>query len=187
MTDISTLAIAIMISNGFAETEKTAMQKALSKAGAKVKIISTEAGLVNGWAGTGWGHYYPVDRSLAEVLAADFDVLIVPGGERSILKLKQSLHTRRLVTHFIDAGKPVAAIGAALELLVLADRLRGKTVAAPTALATQLTTAGAEISAEPVCTSANLITACDSENADAWVEATLLAMMNYAELRRAAA
>jgi protease I len=65
--------IAILVANGFEEIEMTEPQRALLKAGATVRLISPEQGLVNGWHGAAWGHYFPVDRGIAEVLGADFD------------------------------------------------------------------------------------------------------------------
>ena len=75
--------VAIMVANGFEETEFTEPQKRLLQAGATVKVVSRANGLVNGWYENTWGHFFPVDGDLAETLAIDFDGLIVPGGMRS--------------------------------------------------------------------------------------------------------
>ncbi|MDE1148758.1 MAG: DJ-1/PfpI family protein [Azospirillaceae bacterium] len=130
MTELSIAgkSVAILIANGFEEVEMTEAQRALLRAGAAPKIISPEQGLVNGWHGTSWGHYFPTDKQVGEVLAADFDLLVLPGGERSVTKLASNPHTRRIVGSFMDAGKGIAAINHGVQLLAVAQRLKGRTV-----------------------------------------------------------
>lgn len=109
--------IAILVANGFEQTDFTETQRALIAAGAAVKVISPDQGLVNGWEGQGWGHHFPVDQVLSTALGADFDMLVVPGGARSLEKLKTTAHTRRFFNSFINAGKPVAVFGDVVALL----------------------------------------------------------------------
>lgn len=115
------ISVAIMVAGGFAEVEFTELQRALNKAGATIKTISTDNGLVNGWQGNAqggsWGHYFPVDAQLGDVLAADHDALVIVGGDRSINKLKGNMNTARILRHMLDAEKPVVMFGSALSLL----------------------------------------------------------------------
>jgi len=122
------LKIAIMVANGFEERHFTEAQRALVDTGAVVTVISPENGLANSWHGKNWGHYFPTDKQLGEVLAADFDALILPGGSRSILKLSGNAHARRIVTSFVDGAKPVVALGEAIGLLAGFDRVAGMQV-----------------------------------------------------------
>ena len=108
----------------------TEPQKALLGLGATVKLVGPES-LANGWHGDAWGHYFPVDAQIATMLSADYDMLVVPGGARSLLKLSQSPHTKRIVTAFVDDQKPVALIGQGVEVLVITERAQGVTVAVP--------------------------------------------------------
>lgn len=116
------MVVAMMVASGFTETEFTELQRALAKTGATLKTISCDNGLVNGWDGAGFGHYFPVDAQLGEVLAADLDALIIPGGERSINKLKNNLNTGRIVRNMLDGYKPVVFLGVADALLTQAGR-----------------------------------------------------------------
>ena len=122
------LRIAIMVANGFEERHFTEAQRALADSGATVTVISPENGLANSWHGKNWGHYFPTDKQLNEVLAADFNALILPGGSRSILKLAGNAHARRIVTSFVDGAKPVVALGEAVNLLAVFDRVVGMNV-----------------------------------------------------------
>lgn len=87
--------IAILVANGFTEQDLTHTQRALQAQGANTRIIGMDNGLVNSWTGDAWGHHFAADCALNMALAADYDMLIIPGGRRSIEKLKLTAHTRR--------------------------------------------------------------------------------------------
>jgi putative intracellular protease/amidase len=165
--------VAILVANGFQEIDMTEPQRALLGAGAIPRVVSPEQGLVNGWHGKAWGHYFPVDANLSSALAADFDGLLVPGGERGIDKLAGTPHTTRFIRGFMDGGKPVAAIGRALQLLAEAERLAGRTVSADEDLAETLQQAGATAADDPVTVEGNLLTARDGAEVDAIQQAIL--------------
>ena len=140
--------IAILVANGFDEVDMTHAQRALAGLGATLKIISTENGLVNSWTGTSWGHHFPTDANVSTVLAADYDGLYVPGGLRSLAKLKDNAHCRRITRGFFDAGKPMMFLGCAVELLAVAERASGCTVTGDATSEVALTEAGATWSNE---------------------------------------
>lgn len=151
--------IAILVANGFDETDMTHAQRALASLGASLKIISTENGLVNSWSGTSWGHHFPTDGNVSSVLAADFDGLYVPGGKRSVDKLKDAAHVRRIVRSFFDAGKPMLFMGCAVELLANAERATGCHVTGDPACEKTMTDAGAVWTEEAPCIHSFLATA----------------------------
>lgn len=164
--------IAILVANGFDETDMTHAQRALAASGATLHLVSTENGLVNSWvcttqnpAGT-WGHHFPTDANVSTVLAADYDCLYVPGGRRSIDKLKDNAHCRRIARSFFDAGKPILMLGCAVELLAACERAEGCTVTGDAESATILTEAGASWSDETIVIQEFLATATggDAEN-----------------------
>jgi protease I len=164
--------VAILVANGFDENQMTEIQRALIKVKATFKTVGPENGVVNGWQGTGWGHYFPLNAQIGETLGSDFDMLVLPGGERAAAKLKSNLHTRRIINHFIDAGKPVTAIGAGVGLLTLANVIRNRTVAAPADAQTDLKNAGAIIGTDALEQDGNLLTS-NGEDMAAWVAASL--------------
>jgi protease I len=177
--------VAILAADGFDEEQMTEIQRALTKVRAHIKIIAAEQGVVNGWHGDGWGHHFHVDAPIGEALGSDFDLLVLPGGTRSADKLKQNLHTRRIINHFLDANKPIAAIGAGVGLLALGTTLADRIVAAPAEAETDLKNAGAAIGENSEEVDGNLLTA-NGEDLAAWVEQTL-EFFAQAEQTRAAA
>lgn len=177
--------IAVLAANGFDENQMTEIQRALTKSQAVTRTIAPEQGVVNGWQGAGWGHYFPVDINISEALGSDFDILVVPGGERGIAKLKSNLHARRIITHFFEAGKPIAAIGAGVALLAVSPKISGRVVAVPEAMQDEVKAAGAVISEEAQEVDTNLLTS-NGDDIKAWVDEAL-EFFGDAELIREAA
>ncbi len=135
--------IAFLVANGFYEDDMVQSQRALQALGANIRVISMDRGLVNSWNGEGWGLHFAADNALNTALAADYDMLVVPGGRRSIDKLKLTAHTGRFMGGFLGAGKPVAIFGSALELLVFFEKAPGYEVAGPARLQGDAERAGA--------------------------------------------
>jgi len=121
--------IAMLVANGFSESDLIETQKAIQALGGTPRIVSMDQGLVNSWNGTGWGLNFAADQALNEALAVDFDVLIVPGGLKSAEKLKLTAHTRRFVNGFLAGNKPVFVLNEAVELLEFTETLNGRAVA----------------------------------------------------------
>ena len=134
---------AILVANGFNETEMTMFQRGMMEAGAYPKIISVESSLANGWQGSSWGHYFAVDCQLADALSADYDLLIVPGGQRSLDKLKLTAHTRRFIGGFLAAMKPMMLVGDAGLLLAYTGQASGLMMTSTPEAKAALTEAGA--------------------------------------------
>ncbi len=114
--------VVILVANGFDEVDFTHAQRAFTQSDIKTVIVSVETGLVNSWRDNGWGHHFPVDAHVSTVLGSDYDCLFIPGGERSVNKLAENAHAKRIIRSFIDAEKPVAMQGLADDLLVASDR-----------------------------------------------------------------
>lgn len=177
--------IAIVAADGFDEHQMTEIQRALTKAKARIRIVAPEPGLVNGWQGEGWGHHFHVDAPMSETLGSDFDMLVLPGCARSTDKLKQNPHMRRLVNHFLAANKPISAIGTGAGLLALGDQMTGRTVAAPVEVQDELKAAGIGIGENDREIDGNCLTSA-GEDIAAWVEETLAFFADADIVKRAA-
>lgn len=164
--------IAILIGNGFEELHMTDSHRTLVAAGATVRLVGLKQGVVNGWHGNSWGHYFQVDTEIGSMLAADYDMLVLPGGKRSVEKLKETAHTRRVLTGFMDGRKPVAALGHGVELLAHADRVRGRMLTGAPESKETLSAAGAKWSDEALVNDGSLLTAA-GDDLPAFIEAML--------------
>jgi protease I len=150
--------IAILIANGFVQSDVVAAQRMFQEAKASVKLISSENGLVNGWEGKSWGHHFAADIPLSKALAADFDMVIIPGGAAHVEKLLKTEHTKRFINSFMRAQKVIVAFSDGLKVLVETGMLRGYEVSAPEHLVSDMSGEGATISTEVICADDHLIT-----------------------------
>jgi protease I len=135
--------IAVLVANGFSEQDLTQAQKILRNAGADLRIVSMDNGLVNSWADNGWGLNFAADASLSEALAVDYTMLLVPGGQRSVEKLKLTAHTRRFINGFLNSRKPTVMFGEAVDLLVFTEKAPEFEVSAADSVKDNLVQAGA--------------------------------------------
>ena len=159
-------SVAIMVASGFIEEHMTDVQKALISAGAQTTIISPEIGVANGWHDGGWGHNFFVDERISDVLPSQFDLLLIPGGERSTATLAGNAHVRRVLKGMMDANKPVALTDDAVTLLIAAEVASGRKVSATEAVAEKMTEASATVEDGPVTADGALVTmSADSANA----------------------
>ena len=122
---LSNKKIALLACSGFDEQPFVALQQALVAAGATVKVISRDHGLTNGWANGVWGLSYPVDGALSETLAIDYDVMVMPTGERHTALLLNDPHGRRIINAFLREDVPSLVIGSAVDALAEKDMLNG--------------------------------------------------------------
>jgi protease I len=144
MSKLSGRKVAILVAKGFEQVELTEPRRALEHAGATIEIVSPEDGTVRGWDHTDWGEEIPVDRSLSDARAEDYDALLLPGGVMNPDHLRKNEDAVRFTRAFFEAHKPVAAICHAPWLLVEADVVRDREVTSYESLKTDLRNAGAK-------------------------------------------
>ena len=162
--------VAILVANGFSEDDVIAIQRNLQDTGANYRIICPEHGIVSSWNGEGWGHHFAVDTPLGSALGADYDMLIIPGGQRSLDKLKLTAHSRRFISSFIASCKPVAVMGDALHMLIFTDQINQRTVSGPAILEDLVHQAGGIWSKTDPCIDGKILTgACDEDSRENFV------------------
>jgi protease I len=102
--------VAILATDGYEQVELTDPRKNLEKAGAKVDVISIKKGEIKGWDHTDWGKSVKVDHLVNEVKPADYDALVLPGGQINPDILRTDKNAVAFIKQFVESGKPVAAI-----------------------------------------------------------------------------
>ncbi len=95
------------------------------------------------------GHLFALNASFDEVDVARYDAIAIAGG-RAPEYLRLDPKVIALVRAFVEAGKPVAAICHAAQLLAAADVIRGKKISAYPACAPEVRLAGGEYADIPV-------------------------------------
>jgi protease I len=168
----------IIATDGFEQSELEKPKANLEAAGFETVVVSPEDGEIKGWQHDHWGDPTKVDLTLDEAEAADFDALLLPGGQMNPDALRMEDKAVQLVKDFCQAGKPVAAICHGPWLLVEAGVVKGKTVTGWPSIRTDLKNAGANVVDQEVATDGNLITSRKPEDIRAFSDALINALQN---------
>jgi protease I len=88
--------VAILVTDGFEQSELAEPRQALDAAGANTVVVSPNAKEVKAWNKSDWGEKVKVDVGLADAKADQFDALLLPGGVMNPDKLRRhsSMHGR---------------------------------------------------------------------------------------------
>jgi protease I len=159
MGTLSNKNIAVLSENGFEEIELTSPVQRLREEGATVHIISSEAGKIQAMKGDhDWTIEVDVDKVYTDVSADDYHGLLLPGGVLNPDKLRQNEDAINLVKAFFAAGKPVAAICHAPQILITAEVVNGRKLTSTKPIKVDLINAGAMWFDEEVVTDQGLVT-----------------------------
>lgn len=107
------------------------------------------------------GHNFVLNATFADVVAERYDALVIPGG-RAPEYLRLNAGVLKIVRHFFDTNKPVAAICHGPQILAAAGVLTDRTCSAYPAVGPDVTLAGgqfADIAVTDAVTEGNLVTA----------------------------
>ena len=142
-TPLDGLAVAILATDGFEQSELLSPRDALKKAGATVHVVSLKSGTIKGWDEDDWGDSVAVDKTVQDASVDDYAALVLPGGQMNPDLLRVNDDAVAFVTAFVEAGKPVGAICHGPWTMVEADVVRGRTMTSYPSIQTDLKNAGA--------------------------------------------
>ncbi len=160
--------VAILTENGFEEVELTSPKQALEDAGATVEIISPQKDKVKGWDHDHWSLELNVDKNIDEVIAEDYDALVLPGGVINPDKLRLNKKAVAFAIQFLEEGKPVAAICHGPQTLIETGLLEGRMLTSYPSLQTDLRNAGADWVDREVVVDNGLITSRNPDDLKAF-------------------
>jgi protease I len=117
------------------------------------------------------GHNFTLNATFDAIRAEEYDALVVPGG-RAPEYLRLNDKVLAMVRHFAEAGKPIAAICHAAQLLAAAGALKGKSCSAYPAVSPEVRAAGGnyvELAMDAAHVDGNLVTAPAWPAHPAWI------------------
>ncbi len=158
MKKLENKTVALLVTNGFEQSEYEKPLEALKEAGAKTVTVSLDAGEIKSWKDKNWGDVFSVDKTVDEVNAEDFDALVLPGGVMNPDQLRMNEAAVKFVKGFMESKKPVAAICHGPWTLIETGLLKGRNVTSYKSLKTDLTNAGANWTDEEVVVDNGLVT-----------------------------
>ena len=166
--DVKGKKVAILTENGFEEVELTSPMNALEQAGVEVDVISPQKEKVKAWDQDHWSIEIPVDKVLGEANPEDYDMLLLPGGVMNPDTLRTNKEAISFAQHFIEQGKPLAAICHGPQLLIETGMLDGRTMTSYQSVKTDLVNAGVNWVDEEVVVDNGLVTSRSPEDLEAF-------------------
>lgn len=167
------IRVAILATDGFEQIELLEPRKALDEAGAQTKVVSPKEGKIKGWNIKQWGNEVAVDASLKSSNPEDFDALLLPGGVMNPDHLRMDAEAVSFVRHFVDQGKPIAAICHGPWTLIEAGGVKGKKMTSWPSLKTDLKNAGASWEDKEVVRDSRLVTSRKPDDLPAFNRETI--------------
>jgi protease I len=145
------MRIAFLVApEGVEQVELTRPWHAVTDAGHKPVLVSTEPGRVRAFDHLDRAGTFPVDRTADGTDAAEYGALVLPGGVANPDLLRTDPAAVAFAGSFFEAGLPVAAICHAPWTLIEAGVVRGRTLTSWPSLRTDIRNAGGTWVDEPV-------------------------------------
>lgn len=151
-------SVAILATDGVEQVELTRPMQALKEAGAQVQVVAPKSGSIQGWNHFDKGDQIRVDQSLDQADPNRFDALMLPGGVINPDQLRLQPKAIEFIRHFVQSGKPIAAICHGPWTLINAGGVNGKRMTSWPSLQADLRNAGAQWVDEQVVTDHGLVT-----------------------------
>jgi protease I len=133
-----------------------------------VHIISPKKDKVKAWDHDHWSIELPVDVSLSEANPEDYDALVLPGGVLNPDKLRLNKEAVSFARHFLEQGKPLAAICHGPQLLIETGMITGREMTSYYAIQTDLKNAGVSWVDKEVVVDNGLVTSRSPQDLDAF-------------------
>jgi protease I len=160
--------VAILVADGFEQSEFEQPLEALKEQGATVDIVSLKKGTIKAWKDKDWGDEFEATVAIADAESAHYDALVLPGGVINPDTLRTSEEAVAFVKDFMEDEKPVAAICHGPWTLIETGMLKGRRLTSYHSIKTDLVNAGAKWSDEPVVIDDGLVTSRSPRDLDAF-------------------
>ena len=108
----ATRKVAVLVADGHDHESLSAVLELLEEAGAKPMVVSTRLGTCSGDGGE-----IEIDKTFATAASVVFDAVLVAGGSASAATLQGNGDAVHFVNESFKHAKPVAAIGAGIDVL----------------------------------------------------------------------
>jgi protease I len=158
MAELSGKRIAFLVAQeGVEEVELTEPWEAVEQAGGSPELIAPESGEVQAFNHLDKGSRFPVDETLTDARAREYDGVVLPGGVANPDQLRTEERAIGFLQDLFAEGKPVGVICHGPWTLVEADLVRGRKLTSWPSLQTDIRNAGGEWVDEEVVTDEGLV------------------------------
>jgi len=168
--------IAIIATDYFEESELLSPRQALLDAGYTVDVVAPHGGEIKGLDHVDPGESVPVDKTLDDVNADDYDAVVVPGGVVNADHLRVEARAQQFIRSILNAEKPTAVICHGPWLLVSAGLVNGRTLTSYNTIRDDITNAGGTWVDQAVVQDGSLITSRNPNDLPAFNKTLLAAL-----------
>lgn len=112
-------------------------------------------------------------KDIHEIKPGDYDLLILPGGVKSMEKIRQDKKLIKFISDFHNLNKVIACICSAAQLLISAKIVKGKKISGYYSMEDDINNAGAIYTDEPAVIDGKIITTAHYKDMGPWMKATL--------------
>ena len=141
---LHSMKVAILVTDGFEQSELTGPRDALRTQGVQTFIISQKPGKVQGFHHHDKADAFDVDEIFAQARPDDYDAVLLPGGVINGDQLRVIPEAQHFVRDMEDAGKPLYVICHGGWLLVSAGLVDGRTMTSWPTLRDDIINAGGD-------------------------------------------
>ena len=162
------MKVLIISADNFEDSELLYPYYRLKEEGVEVDIASIKKGTIKG------KHGYEVDanKDLREIHAAEYDLLILPGG-KAPEKIRTEQEAIEIAKYFFSNNKPVSAICHGPQTLITAGLLKDRHATCYKTVAKEMKDAGAIYEDKEVIIDNNLITSRQPSDLPAFMRETM--------------
>jgi protease I len=158
MAELSGKRIAFLVAQeGVEEVELTDPWEAVEQAGGTPELIAPESGEVQAFNHLDKGSTFPVDETLTDARAREYDGVVLPGGVANPDQLRTEERAIDFLQDLFAEGKPAGVICHGPWTLIEADLVRGRKLTSWPSLQTDIRNAGGEWVDEEVVTDQGLV------------------------------
>jgi protease I len=167
------MRIAILATDMVEEAELVEPRAALEEAGAEVDLIAPKSGEIISANHQDKSEPYPVDYTLQEVDAADYDGVLLPGGALNADVMRVEPRVKEFLRDMNDAAKPMAIICHAPWELISAGLVEGRHLTSYHTIADDSRNAGGEWADEEVVIDNNWVSSRQPDDIPAFNKAMI--------------
>ena len=112
-------------------------------------------------------------KDIPELKIEDYDLLILPGGAKSMEYMRQDKEILEFISEFNDSGKVIASICHAAQLLISAKVVDGRKISGYYSIKDDINNAGAIYTDEPAVVDENIVSTAHYKDLGPWMKAAL--------------
>jgi protease I len=155
---------------GTEQVELVQPWEAVKNAGAEAELVSTDSGEIQAFNHRDKADTFPVDKTVSETSASDYDGLVLPGGVANPDFLRMDEDAVRFAREFFEQAKPVGVICHGPWTLVEAGVLEGRTITSFPSLQTDIRNAGGNWVDEEVVVDQGLVSSRNPGDLEAFCD-----------------